>query len=268
MKKLLIITTINDLSIPLFLVNEVSNLIDVKFCFFHESLSIIKNKIESTNFDCIYIRDPFTGPYNENDLKNKLNFIINNSPKTYLIDNVKSPEDVYFEDKWFQYRIFSRYMLPTYLLSDLEDNKKNLNYIIKKRISSRSKGIVFNKEAIPEKNVNDYIIQEKIDIEKEYRVYVIFNEIIETVGIKSSKTDNSKAKVINAEKINRRLKEFVQKIIVNNKFDLLGLDVALAQDQYYLIEINRSPQFIKFYTQTQINIAEFFVKKLLEKRLP
>jgi len=264
MKKLLIITTISDLSIPLFLENKVSSLIDIDFCFFHESLSVIKRKLESTKFDFIYIRDPFTDGWNEKDLKNKLNYIINNSKKTYLIDNIDSVEDIFFEDKLIQYKHFSSFMPKTNILSATKI-RKSFDYIIKKRISSRGKGIFFNKKDVPKDNRNDYIIQEKLAIEKEYRIYVIFNKIIPIVNIKTSKTEAHKVKVLKAEKIDVKLKEFVKTIITDNKFDFFGLDIALSEDKYYLLEINRGCQFTTFYKQTKKNLAEIFIKELLKK---
>jgi len=71
MKKLLIVTTINDLSVPLFLVNKILTLVDVHFCFFHEEIKIIKNQVKSNEYNFIYIRDPFTFVYNKNDLDSK-----------------------------------------------------------------------------------------------------------------------------------------------------------------------------------------------------
>jgi glutathione synthase/RimK-type ligase-like ATP-grasp enzyme len=265
MKKLLIITTVNDLSIPLFLVNDVVSCIDVEFCFFHEDIEVIKTKIEATQFDYVYIKDPFTSPYQEDDLKNKLNFIINNENTSYLIDNINTIKDVYFEDKLLQYKLFSDFMPKTKIFSEY-NNEFDSNYIIKKRISSRGKGIIFNKEDVSKNNSSNYIIQEQIIIDKEYRIYVIFNEIVDIVSIKTSKTQTSKIEVVNTEEINSELKMFVQKVIVNNKFDLIGLDVAFSQGKYYLIEINRSPQFTAFYNQTKTNLAELFVKRLLKKK--
>ncbi len=263
MKRLLIITTLNDLSIPLFLVNGVISCVDVEFCFFHENIEVIKNKIESTKFDYIYLRDPFNYPYQENDLRNKLKFIIDNKNTSYLIDNIDTIKDIYFEDKLLQYKFFSNLMPKTMIFSEY-NNEFNLNYIIKKRISSRGKGIIFNKEDVPKNNSSNYIIQEQLIIDKEYRVYVVFNEIVKIVSIKSSKTQISKVRVVNIEEINIGLKKFVQKVIVNNKFDLIGLDIAFSQGKYYLIEINRSPQFIAFYNQTKTNLAEVFVQRLLK----
>lgn len=262
MKKILIITTTNDLSVDLFSTKDILNLVDVYFLFFHEKLNVIKDKLESNSFDFVYIRDPFTSYYNKDELNIKLDFIICNIKSAYLIDNLESIKDIYFEDKWVQYKIFSEYMPKTYLLSDSNSNNIS-NYIIKKRISSRGKGIFFNNKDVAQSNIDDYIIQERIIIEKEYRVYVIFNEIINIVSIKSSKTENNKIKIIGNEKINTGLNNFVKKIITNNKFDFIGLDIAFSKGYYYLIELNRSPQFNAFYKQTNNNLAEYFISKLI-----
>lgn len=263
MKKMLIVTTINDLSIPLFLENKVSRLMDFYFCFFHESLNVIKQKLNSKKFDFIYIKDPFTYDYTEKDLKNKINFIIRNSKKSYFIDNIKDAADVFFEDKFIQYKLFNKFMPQTNILSDM-NFKEGVPYIIKKRISSRAKDIFFNKDEISKKDAGAYIIQERIPIEKEFRVYVIFGQIIQTVSIKRSKTETNHIKIVGAEKINTKLNEYVKEIIIDNKFDFIGLDIALSAGKYYLIEVNRGCQFNAFYTQTKTNLAELFIKKLLK----
>jgi len=181
-----------------------------------------------------------------------------------LVDSISSNKDIYFEDKLLQYTQFGEFMPKTKLLSNM-DNKIEKDYIIKKRISSRSSGIFFNKKDLLGKCFDDYIVQEKILIEKEYRVYCIFDEILEDVSIKQSKTEFVKTDVVGAEKINLKLKKFVKRIIAKNKFDLIGLDIAFSQGKYFLIEINRSPQFKAFFTQTGINLAESFIKKLLQR---
>lgn len=262
MKRLLIITTITDLSIPLFLENKISKLLYIDFCFFHEDITVIKQNLKSTKFDFVYIKDPFTDQYDDKDIKNKVDYIIKNF-NGYIIDNIDSMEDVYFEDKLLQYNFFSHFMPKTKIFSKNE-NEFDSNYIIKKRLSSRGKGIIFDKKDVSTGD-NNYIIQEKINIEREYRVYVIFNKIFPIVSVKSSKTETTKIKVLNTENINKDLKNFVKKIIIDNKFDLIGLDIAFFNGKYYLIEVNRSPQFTAFYRKTKKNLGEIFVKELLKK---
>jgi ribosomal protein S6--L-glutamate ligase len=47
------------------------------------------------------------------------------------------------------------------------------------------------------------------------------------------------------------------------KFDLVGLDIAETHDGYYLLEVNRSPQFVNYLRLSSINLAEILYDYLL-----
>lgn len=264
MQKILIITTVADLSVPLFLTQAIADKIRPDFFFFHESTGALKEKLTANQYQYIYIRDPFNYSFNEPDIKEKIEVILNNRGDTYLVDNIESLDDVYFEDKWHQYQLFSEFMPKTEILENTKDADRE-NIIVKKRISSRARGIVFGSGKLAGRNPADYIIQEKINIEKEYRIYVIFNDILENASIKNSKTRSSKVSISGVEKISDAVKEFTQMIIKLNKFDFIGLDIAQAGEKLYLLEINRSCLFNGYFKSTKVNLAEIFVDKLTEK---
>ncbi|MEA3304620.1 MAG: DUF916 domain-containing protein, partial [Patescibacteria group bacterium] len=131
---------------------------------------------------------------NRKDRKLRLGAILNNKGNAYIIDNIQSDSDVFFEDKYSQYLHYKEYMPKTDILERAED-VSNTNYICKKRISSRAKGIIFQPEQI-QGELSDYIIQKRINIDTEYRVYSIFGKVIPMVSIKSSKSENMKVKVL------------------------------------------------------------------------
>ncbi len=264
MKKMLIISTIKDLSIPLFLTQKIQKKINVDFCFFHESTDEIKKKLVANNYNYIYIRDPFNYVYDKGNIEEKFNVILNNRKKSYLVDNLKILDDIYFEDKWKQYQLFEEFMPKTKLLTNTKD-VDNSRLITKQRISSRAKGIVFNSKDMVSDNLSDYIIQKKIKIDEEYRVYVIFNKIIKEASLKSPKTQHSKVKVIGYKKISTKITNFVNNIIKQNKFDFIGLDIAKSKNNLYLLEVNRSCLFNGYFSNNQINLAETFIDKLLKK---
>lgn len=267
MRTLLIITTINDLSIPLFLTYEIRNKIGVDFCFFHENTKTIQENLKSNKYNYIYIRDPFNYTFNAKDIERKVNTILANAKNSYIVDNIKSLEDIYFEDKWKQYQLFAQFMPKTAILEKLEDVGKQ-DLIAKKRISSRAKGIVFHSKSLAGKNLSNYIIQKKVEIIKEYRVYVIFDKIIERAALKRSKTKDSKVAIYDSEKLSPPMIDFVKKIINKNKFDFIGLDIAKSKEKSYLLEINRSCLFNGYFRNTGINLAETFVNGLLKKKSP
>lgn len=264
MKKMLIITTVNDLAVPLFLVQRIQKKLQIDFCFFHETTNIIKEKIISNNYRYIYIRDPFNYVFDKDNIKEKFDIIMSNSKNGHIIDNLSELNDIYLEDKWKQYQLFSKFMPKTRVLTSSEEADDD-NFITKKRISSRAKGIVFNSKGLKNDNLSDYIIQNKIKIEKEYRIYVIFNEILEEALLKRPKTQSSRVKVIGREKLPATIIDFVKNIIKKNKFDFIGLDIAKQGDNLYLLEVNRSCLFNGYFSTTGINLAELFIDKLLEK---
>lgn len=263
MKKLLIVTKLIDLSIPFFLTQKIRHKIDIDFCFYHESMDEIKERLTSCHYDYIYIRDPFHFTSEKSEFEEKIRFILKHCKDSYMIDSIQDLEDIYFEDKWAQYQIFSAFMPKTQILKDAKE--LNDRKIIKKRISSRSKGIVFDAKDLSGKDVSEYIIQDKINIEKELRIYVIFDEIIKTASIKTSKTEESKVHVTATETLSPELENFVQEIIKKTKFDFMGLDIVKEKNELYLLEVNRSCFFTGFFRETSMNLAEVFIDKLLKK---
>lgn len=261
---MLIITTVNDLSLPLFLTQKIQKKLKIDFCFFHENTREIKEKLTSNKYNYIYIRDPFNDIFDKKNIEEKLNIIIRNQKDSNIVDNLKKIGDIYLEDKWRQYQLFSEFMPKTKILKNIKD-VDNTSFIAKKRISSRARGIVFDSKDLIDNKLSDYIVQNKIKIDKEYRIYVIFNEIVKEGMIKSSKTENSRVRIIGAEKISSKMADFVKNIIKKNKFDFIGLDIVQSGDSLYLLEINRSCLFNGYFRITGINLAEMFVDKLLEK---
>lgn len=61
------------------------------------------------------------------------------------MDNTFGISDVFFEDKWLQYKDFQDFIPETKILEKISDID-NPDYITKKRISSRAKGILFSSD--------------------------------------------------------------------------------------------------------------------------
>lgn len=264
MKKMLLMTGLNDLSIPLYLTNELQAIIDIDFYFFHEDPIYLRNRLTNNTYDYIYFGYHFRD-INKEASSELLNVVLKNKKSAYVIDSIKTIEDIYFEDKWLQYQYFSKFMPKTQLLNSLSDSN-NDKYITKERISGRAEGIFFNSIGLDKNNCNKYIIQDKMDIQKEYRIYVICNKILPKATVKSSKTSTSQVKVIGSEVISPNIIKFVEKILTKNTFDLIGLDLALTESGPFLIEINRTCLFNSYFTQTNINLAKVLLDNLLLKR--
>jgi glutathione synthase/RimK-type ligase-like ATP-grasp enzyme len=195
--------------------------------------------------------------------KKKMALFPGEGEKRYKIDSITSMDDILLEDKWKQYELFSSFMPKTELLQQITDADKP-NHITKKRISSRSTGIFFQSKDLIEEP-SSYIIQEKVEIMVEYRVYMIFGEIMPMVALKSSKTPHKKVAIYKTEHISDSLREFTYQLGERIPFDVVGLDVAKTKEGYTLIELNRSCLFDAYFTFTGINLAEVFVNKLLQR---
>lgn len=257
-KSLLIVTTYEDLSLPLFFNYQVTRKFKIKILLFHETLQDFKDSLKNNSFfDLTYIRDPFNGVEVKN-IQEKLNFLINEVQSKKQIDNITRTEDVFIEDKWKQYEIFNNFMPKTSIFSKKTAYNEN-KQIIKKRISSRGRGIIFDLKLI--KKPSEYLIQEKLNIKNEYRILAIKGKTVKTIVGKQFTFDQQlnkvRVKIQSAEKINTDTLEFVESLNKKHQLDFVGYDLAELQDgSYKLIEINRSPQFIAFYRKTGINLAE------------
>jgi len=236
----------------------------VDFCFFHESNQEVEQKLSSGQYDYIYFKDPFNYSYTKENIEDKFEIVMKNLGSSYLIDNLKNINDVYLEDKWHQYQLFNELMPQTRLLTNLQEIN-NPGSITKKRISSRAKGIIFNSKDFEGDELSEYIIQEKIKIDKEYRVYVIFDQIINKGSIRRSRTNDIKVKIVGVEELLEDVMSYTRQVIEKNKFDFIGLDIARSGDKLYLLEINRSCLFNGYFRESGENLAEPFIDGLLQK---
>lgn len=255
--RLLVVTTTEDISLPLFFSHTIQ-----KQYIIH--VILINSFLEDTDYlsdistDYLYIRDVF----NDNKLNTELmadrfNEVVNNISYKKSIDSIKKLPDILIEDKWIQYQQFKKYMPLTWLESNKSKYSEVNDIIIKKRISSRSKDIYFNTQGIEESQLRNFIFQEKIIPVKEYRINCIRKRIMPDILVKSNKALTGKTKVIGCEKISNRLENYAAQIIENTSLDLAGLDILEdITGKYYLLEINRSPQILNFYKQTAVNLFE------------
>ena len=193
-------------------------------------------------YDTIYLRDPFNdeniAPYAEKYVEDALRaFRFSKS-----IDGITSYGQMEsFEDKYNQYRLYSEYMPNTFLPS--EGDFCEGKHLAKKRISQRAKGIYFEKADFD----NSYIVQDLMDIQEELRVYATFGNLVEQATIKSSKSPDSKVKVVGKRNLTEEEKEICSKIAALSKLDFIGIDLAVLKNgELKLIEVNRSPQFKRF----------------------
>lgn len=251
--RVLVVTTTQDISLPLFLTQKISRRAELYFFLYEESLEEMDKFFSSHKFDVIYLRDPFTSRLDYDHIRKCLETIFLHQSTSIFIDNLKGVDDVFLEDKWRQYEILKDLMPKTELLSQRQSEFSS--YIIKGRFSSRSRDIFFD---IKQVKVSDkYIIQERLPVTVEYRVVVLKGQPLPVVLTKSVKKPGQKVKVIGKKKINQPIEELAKQVHKKMPFDLLGVDIVrLEDDSYKVLEANRSPQMVKYWQLTGVNVIE------------
>lgn len=265
--RLLIMTTAADLSLPLLRAPSSAIGIEVSHIMFDDSLSDVL--ADDSNYDFIYFRDPFNDDsINQKIARSNVADLLARWPSAYSVDTIAGYDDLLIEDKLEQAKIYAELMPESRpFATDLFEAGKE---IIKKRISARSKEVYFRSTDLPAQAItSDYLVQPKLNIKREYRVFMIGGRAIEPLAIKSSKTDETKTKVVGLEKhADRQLLEFCQLVYAKKKFDFLGLDVALTDSGCSLLEINRSCQFDAYSRLSGLNLADKLYHYLLDEKLP
>lgn len=256
--QLLIIGPDDDISIDLFL-SAGQGRMDITSALYTDSLSPDKT------WDFIYIRGPFiNADYYRQDIRDSIENILQTNKQAYVLDGIHSFSDLLMEDKWRQYELFKDIMPETELL-DLNGDLKGK--IIKKRISGRSRDIHFDPLELKDGvKPQDYIVQRRLDVEVEYRAFMVGGRLELPLEIKSTKSETGKTKVIGMQPDTpSEVAEICQKVASKLNYDFMGLDIAKTGEGYSLIEVNRSPQFMNFYKWNSINLAEKLIDYLLEK---
>ena len=179
------------------------------------------------------------------------------NPNIHVVDGMDTVEKIIgFEDKWNQYQIYSEFMPQTRVLNT-KNNTNSQKFIYKKRLSSRGLGVTADLSEVTG-SVNDWIAQEKLDIDEEIRVYIIRGTVYPLGAVRSSMTTNRKTLSINARELINDEIAFASAISQrSNELDMIGLDVARTNDgTLQLMEVNRSPGFGAFAELTQVNLSD------------
>lgn len=207
--------------------------------------------IPPSSGDLVYFRDPFNDPlYQPNPMH--LDRLIASCKNCRIIDQVTCFQDlVNAEDKFLQSKTYLPFYPKTWLPS--EQTFIVGQHLAKPRISQRARDILFT---LDDRKLDDYwIIQELLDIAEELRIYLIGGQILPQASIKSSKS-SGKVKVIGSRAISLAEQTFVRQAMQDTSLDFAGIDLAvLANGEYRLIEVNRSPQFRRYTERTGLNLA-------------
>lgn len=263
MKYLLLVTTQSDTSAPLFMSKDTARSITSITAYYDQDHLSLEAVIKDRTFDFVYFRDPFNGAnYNIEAIDAIIKTVLTMQPHARYVDQAKTLDDMLFEDKLIQYKIFEDFMPRTELLLNKSQFETGKN-IIKKRISARARDIAF--EFNTKYLGGDYIVQPLLDIRQEYRVYCMSGAVIAEATTRSSKTPDTKVKIQAEIRLPVAVMDFAEKISGQlAKYDLVGLDIVVTKDgQLFLIEANRSCQFMAFARLTGINLAKKLAENLV-----
>ncbi len=217
----------------------------------------------TTPYDTLYIRSHFGTPSMQpqqfrREIENLAAKAKRINPDIRFIDDTDTVDKILIaEDKWRQYTTYKDFMPLTQLLND-ELGQHDLKHpIYKKRLSSRSTGVTWDRENVMGAP-DDWIIQESITILEELRIYVIHGKVHPTGVVRQSMTSQQPTQGVRARDLEQDELDFSLAISKQARgMDLMGLDVARSiNGDLYLLEVNRSPGFAVFATLTGDNLAD------------
>ncbi len=259
MRDLAIITTKKDISLPLFFSKEIQEEWRVTVSLYED----VQN--EAPRFSAatlVYCRDPFTTGLSQESAKQSLRSLLERNPQAVFVDGADPVASALFEDKWRQYQACGHFMPQTCLAQ--EDALEGVK-IYKKRISSRSRGIAF----APPREAGEYIVQERLDIEAEYRVIEVRGVLLPTALVKRPKTENATSTVQGARALPEDVKAFLAPIRSLHGFDLVGYDVCRTRaGELFVLEINRSPQINAYERETGLNPFRLLLQSFVDAPAP
>jgi len=229
-------------------------------------------------FDFCILRDPYNLGI---DLSKHLYYIKNFFDKNMLLDFNTLDKFPRYEDKLFQNIFFSEHNIKMAEFNHFTDVKDldNLKFplIIKKRISSRGKQVFLvrskslAKEFLKDKDIKDYIFEEYLPLEKDYRVIIVNNKIIcgvlRKINIHTGRINRIGVKIGFKTTLPDKIKKMASKVAKLIECDFTGIDVFMDKEkEAYFGECNISPQFTSLEKNTKINVAgilmEFIKKKI------
>jgi hypothetical protein len=248
---ILIVTTRSDSSLEYFLQDN------VYVAYFEDAVPAFVGVITTHHFDIVYLRDPFnTGILSLETIATKLDLVQKHvSSGAYYVDQVRDVQAILIEDKWRQYQRWRPWMPHTILGGSVDSITGQL--VAKKRISTRSRDIRFDIRSADV--TSDWIVQKRLALQEELRVYVLFGQPIVSAGERRSKSPTQRTSVTGLRRLSSEEQMFTEKITEQMKeLDFVGLDIGVTPSGLCLIEVNRSPQFKRYNELSGSNLVADF----------
>lgn len=234
---------------------------------FYEDMENLTDPNFFKKMDFCILRDPYNTGI---DFSKHFFYIKNFFNENSLLDFNTLNKFPQYEDKLFQNEFFSKHGIKMARFNHISDLKKideiSFPCIIKKRISSRGKEVFLTKskssakEFFKNKNIQDYLFEEYIPLEKDYRIMIIQDKIIDCVSrninIHSGELKRIGVRVNSKSDIPEEIKKIALQIVKILDCDFAGIDIFVGKNkEIYFGECNLSPQFSSFEKATNTNIA-------------
>ena len=109
-----------------------------------------------------------------------------------------------------------------------------------------------------------FILQSYLEIEEEYRVFVVGDKslgAIKKFPEEGSKIANYAAGAeFHPTDIPREIEDESIDLCIQQQIDIGGVDIARMGEEFYLLEINRCPEFQAFSKATDVNVAKKIIQ--------
>ena len=282
--RLFILTTDKDRSLPSILSAADKFLLTTTVLQFHK-LSLVEGKVffqgqelHIRKKDKILIR----WPWDAEDTKIEYNFFV-----TYFTDRYekqifldgKCLRDFtpFYEDKLFQAGVFTKMHIltpKTWYFSTLTPSALKIlpkSIVVKKRISSRGKSnyLLRREELSMWSNLNDlsdYIIQEYIPLDHDLRLLFYKGKLLGVIDRTTHVRKSNLLTVKDGKPFVLKGKKIITDCLKYCRYlgeDFVGCDVLLGRDgNYYVIEVNLSPQFESFEKKMGFSVGEVLIRDI------
>jgi len=276
--KLLIATTREDRSRNLLAEAGRKRDLDVTMLYYEDLDAGNLRGEDFSGHDYAILRDPFnTGVSFLSILERILSFL----PEERVLDCSIIRDYMKFEDKLSQHRIFgdiARMPRFSHFSTPEEVRVDSFPVIIKKRISSRGRGIYIIKSQqelerfLREHDIDDFLIEDIIDIDKDIRVLMIGREAAGAVYRRVRTKDNHGyegigVKVMGSFDVPEDIRKKAAEISEKAGSDFCGLDFAIDKSgREWLMECNISPQFVAFENAMKSDAAGKLMDFILSRK--
>ena len=184
-----------------------------------------------------------------------------------------------YEDKIYQHKLYGKIakMPRHWSFSSVEEARLDFPVIAKKRFSGKCRHVFIldseeeMKKLFAGEDITEYIFEEYLKFEKDVRVVVLNRQVIGAVerSINVKKKRNGfmgiGVRVKERYKMSEEMEELAVKIAETSGADFCGIDFAVMNGVFYLIECNLMPEFATSEPAIETNVAEKLVDFILEK---